>query len=156
MRSPRTRYFVRALSRTAGHPFAAIRTVAATSDYVRGVAIAADEDGRVTLAWSREHFGDDHSVGNNGITSAILATTAQAGRPLPAPQVVAKRGSRYLTPPAVAAANGRVALAWGSAAGRRAVGVQAAVGRPGAIGSPQTVVAKTLNQAPSRPSPSSR
>lgn len=154
VRSPRSRYFVRALSRTAGHAFAAIRTVASTSDYVRGVAVAADEDGRVTLAWSREHFGDDHSVGNNGITSAVLATTAQAGRPLPAPQIVAKRGSRYLTAPSVAAANGRVALAWGSAAGRRAVGVQAAVGPPGAIGSPQTVVAKTLNQASFAPRPS--
>jgi hypothetical protein len=153
VRSPRSRYLVRAMSRTAGHAFAAIRTVAATSDYVRGIAIAADEDGRVTLAWSREHFGDDHSVGNNGITSAVLATTAQAGRPLPAPQVVAKRGSRYLTQPTVAAANGRVALAWASAASRRDAGVQAAVGRPGAIGSPQTVVAKTLNQATFAPEP---
>ena len=153
VRSPRSRYLVRAMSRTAGHAFAAIRTVAATSDYVRAVAVAADEDGRVTLAWSREHFGDDHSVGNNGITSAILATTAQAGRPLPAPQVVAKRGSRYLTAPTVAAADGRVALAWASAASRRDAGVQAAVGRPGAIGSPQTVVAKTLNQATFAPEP---
>ena len=145
--SSRTRYSVRALGRTAGHAFAAIRTVATTSDFVRGVAIAADENGRVTLAWSREHYGDDRSVGTNGITSAILATSAQAGRPLPAPQVVAKRGRRYLTPPDVAAANGRVALAWGSAAGRRDVGVQAAVGPSGAIGPPQTVVAKTLKQS---------
>ena len=151
--SSRTRYSVRALGRTAGHAFAAIRTVATTSDFVRGVAIAADENGRVTLAWSREHYGDDRSVGTNGITSAILATSAQAGRPLPAPQVVAKRGRRYLTPPDVAVANGRVALAWGSAAGRRDVGVQAAVGPSGAIGPPQTVVAKTLKQSSFGPQP---
>ena len=44
-RSPRTRYFVRALGRTAGRAFAH-RTVVTTSDYVRGVSIAADEDGQ--------------------------------------------------------------------------------------------------------------
>ena len=156
MRSPRTRYFVRALGRTAGHAFAAIRTVASTSDFVRGVSVAADEDGRVTLAWGREHFGDDRSVGNNGVTSAVLATTAQAGRPFPAPRVVARRGLRYLTPPDVAAANGRVALTWGSTANRRDLSVQAAVGPSGAIGPPQTVAAKTLKQNASGPSPSSR
>jgi hypothetical protein len=144
--SPRSRYFVRALARTARHAFAATRTVASTSDYVRGVAIAADESGRTTLAWAPEHFGTDRSVGNNGVTSAVLATSAQAGRPFPAPQVVAPRGSRYLTPPELVAANGRVALTWGSTANRRDLSVQAAIGRPGAIGPPQTVAAKTLRQ----------
>jgi hypothetical protein len=146
LRSPRTRYFVRALSRTAGHAFAATRTVASTTDFVRGVAIAADDNGRTTLAWAGEHFGDDRSVGNGGVTSAVLATTAQVGRPFPAPQVVAKRGRRYLTPPVVAAANGRVALTWGSTANRRDLSVQSAIGSPGAIGPPQTVAAKTLKQ----------
>jgi hypothetical protein len=153
LRSPRTRYFVRALGRTAGHAFAATRTVAATSGFVRTLAVAADDAGRVTLAWSREHFGDDRSVGNGGVTSAVLATTARVGRPFPAPQVVATRGRRYLTPPAVAAANGRVALTWGSVAKRRDLSVQAAVGPPGAIGPPQTVAAKTLQQRSFGPQP---
>jgi hypothetical protein len=143
-RIARSRYDVRALGRTAGHVFAGARTVASSSDYVRRLAIAADEDARVTLAWSREHFGDAGSVGNNGITSAILAATAQAGRPFPAPRVVAPRRGRYLTPPLLAAANGRVALAWAFAANRRDLGVQAALGPPGAIGPPETVVRKTL------------
>ena len=145
-RSPRSRYFVRALGRTAGHAFASTSTVASTSDYVRGVSIAADEGGQVTLAWGREHFGTDRSVGNNGVTSAVLATTARAGKPFAAPRVVARRGLRYLTPPEVAAANGRVALTWGSTANRRDLSVQAAVGPSGAIGPPQTVAAKALKQ----------
>ena len=69
-RSPRSRYFVRALGRTAGHAFASTSTVASTSDYVRGVSIAADEGGQVTLAWGREHFG----------TIARWATTASRAR----------------------------------------------------------------------------
>jgi hypothetical protein len=39
-----------------------------------------------------------------------------------------------------------VALTWGSTANRRDLSVQAAIGRPGAIGPPQTVAAKTLRQ----------
>jgi hypothetical protein len=152
-RSPRTIYFVRALTRTAGHAFAAVDTVASSGDYVRGVSVGTDEDGRVTLAWALEHFGQDRSVGNGGVTSAVLATTARAGRPFPAPLVVAKRGRRYLTPPDVAAANGRVALTWGSTARRRDVSVQAAVGPPGAIGPPQTVVVRTLKQSSFGPQP---
>ena len=150
---PRSTYFVRALVRAAGHAFAGVDTVASSSDYVRGVGIGTDEDGRVTLAWAPEHFGQDRSVGENGVTSAILATTAPAGKPFPAARVVAKRGGRYLTPPDVAAANGRVALAWGSTAGRRDVSVQAAVGPAGAIGPPQTVAARTLKQSIFGPQP---
>jgi hypothetical protein len=51
------------------------------------------------------------------------------------------------------AANGRVGLAWASMARRRDVSVQAAVGPPGAIGPPQTVVAKTLKQSSFGPQP---
>jgi hypothetical protein len=152
-RSPRTIYFVRALSRTAGHAFAAVDTVASSRDYVRGVSLGTDEDGRVTLAWAWQHFGEDRSVGNGGVTSAVLATTARAGKPFPAPLVVAKRGRRYLTAPDVAAANGRVALTWGSTAPRRDVSVQAAVGPARAIGPPQTVVVRTLKQSSFEPQP---
>jgi hypothetical protein len=53
----------------------------------------------------------------------------------------------------VAAANGRVALTWGSTANRRDMGVQAAVGPSGALGPVQTVAAKTLKQRSFGPQP---
>ena len=46
-----------------------------------------------------------------------------------------------------------MALAWGSMARRRDVSVQATVGPPGAIGPPQTVVARTLKQSSFGPQP---
>jgi hypothetical protein len=140
----RSRYEIRALFRAAGHAFGKATAVAATTDFLRSLDIAADEAGRVTLAWSREHFGDDRSVGVGGITGAILATTARAGAPFPAPRVAAAGGGLYRTPPAVAAAAGRVALTWGSAPNRHELGVQAAVGRVGAIGPAATVMSRTL------------
>jgi hypothetical protein len=58
--------------------------------------------------------------------------------------VVAAGGGLYCTPPTVAAAAGRVALSWGSTPNRHELGVQAAVGRVGAIGPAETVARKTL------------
>jgi len=140
----RSRYEIRALYRRAGHAFGKPTAVTATTEYLRSLDVAADEAGRATLAWTREHFGDDRSVGIGGITGTILATTARAGAPFPAPHVVAAGGDLYLTPPTVAAAAGRVALTWGSALNRRELGVQAAVGRVGAIGPAETVATRTL------------
>jgi hypothetical protein len=139
-RLARTRRDVRAMGRRAGHAFAAVDTVASTTDYVRSVDIAADDDGQVTLAWSREHFGEDRSIGTNGITSAVLAATAQAGERFPAPRTVAAAGGRYRSPPILTAAGGRVALTWGFQADRHDFGVEAVVGRPRVLGSPQTIV----------------
>jgi hypothetical protein len=127
------------MGRTAGHTFARVSTVASTTDFLRTLSVAADEDDQVTLAWSREHFGDDHSVGTNGITSVVLATTAAAGERFPAPQTVASGGRLYRGTPAVTAADGRVAMSWGFQAGRNDFGVQAVVGRPPALGPPQTL-----------------
>ena len=42
-RTARTRRDVHAIGRRAGHTFAAVRTVASTTDYVRSLRIAADE-----------------------------------------------------------------------------------------------------------------
>ena len=81
-----------AIGRTAGHTFARAGTVASTTDYVRSVSIAADAGGQVTLAWGKEHFGDDHSIGTNGVTSVVLAATATAGEPFRAPRTVAAGG----------------------------------------------------------------
>jgi hypothetical protein len=141
-RKPRSRYYVRAMSRAAGRAFGAARVVTATTEFVDDVSIASDEDGRVTLAWTEDHYGDDPSVGNNGITSAVRVATGQAGSPFSAPREVATRRSRFFSTPALAAANGRVALAWGLEADRKALGVQAVVGPARALGAPQTVVAK--------------
>jgi len=139
-RTARTSRDVHAIGRRAGHTFAAVGTVASTTDYVRSVSIAADDRGRVMLAWSREHFGDDHSIGTNGITSAVLATTATAGERFPAPHAVAAGGRLYRAQLVVTAAEGRVAMSWGFQAARNDFGVQAVAGRPGALGSPQTLV----------------
>jgi hypothetical protein len=146
-RTVRNRRDVQAIGRTAGHTFATIRSVASTTDYVRSVSVAADDGDQVTLAWSREHFGDDHSIGNNGITSAVLATTAAAGERFPAPRTIAAGGDRYRAAPAVTAAHGRVAMSWGFQAGRHEFGVQAVVGRPDALGPAQTLA--RLSDVPS-------
>jgi hypothetical protein len=76
----RSRYEIRALYRRAGHALGKPTAVAATTEYLRSLDVAADEAGRATLAWSREHFGDDRSVGIGGITGTILATTARRAR----------------------------------------------------------------------------
>ena len=138
-RTARTSRDVHTIGRRAGHTFAAVGTVASTTDYVRSVSIAADDSGRVTLAWGREHFGDDHSIGTNGVTSAVLATTATAGERFPAPRTVAAGGRLYRGTLALTAAEGRVAMSWGFQAARNDFGVQVVVGRPGALGSPQTL-----------------
>jgi hypothetical protein len=97
-------------------------------------------DDAVRAAQRQEHFGNDRSVGNRGITSAVRIATAQAGRPFAAPVLIAPRGRHYRTTPFVAAAGGRVALEWGFEASRNDFGVQAAVGRARAPGPPQTIV----------------
>jgi hypothetical protein len=141
-RTPRTRYYVRALSRAAGRAFGAGQVVTTTTEFLDDVKIAADEEGRVTLAWTEDHYRG--AVGNNGTTSAVRSAAARAGGPFSAPRRVAARRSSYFATPSVAAAGGRGALAWGLEANRRDLGVQAAVGPAGRPGSPQTVVAKRL------------
>jgi hypothetical protein len=138
-RTARTSRDIHAITRAAGRTFAAVGTVASTTDYVRSVGIAADDGDRVTLAWSREHFGDDHSIGTNGVTSAVLATTATAGERFPAPRTVAAGGRLYRAGLALTAAEGRVAMSWGFQAARNDFGVQAVAGRPGALGPAQTL-----------------
>lgn len=146
-RTARTSRDVNAIGRTAGHTFAGVGTVASTTDFVRSVSIAADEGDQVTLAWSREHFGDDHSIGTNGVTSVVLATTAVAGERFPVPRTVASGGRLYRGTPALTAAQGRVAMSWGFQADRNDFGVQAVVGRPPALGPSQTLA--RLSDVPS-------
>jgi hypothetical protein len=144
-RTPRTRYYVRALSRAAGRAFGAVQDVATTTEFIGEIRIAADEAGRATLAWTEDHYGRAPSGGANGNTSAVRASTARVGRPFAAAREVAARHTRFFTTPAVAAAGGRAALAWGLSPTRTDLGVQAAIGPAGGPGAPQTVVAKPLS-----------
>lgn len=133
---------VHALGRAAGHAFAAARIVASTTHFVRDVHIAADEDARVTLAWGREHFDETRS--GSRLKTSIVATSARAGEPFPAPRVVVTRQGPDVTTPVVAGADGRAVLAWGFEASRRDFGVQAAIGPARAGGPVQPVAHWTL------------
>jgi hypothetical protein len=141
---PRPRYFIRTLRRSAGGTFAAPRIVAVTREYVHDVAVAADESGRTTLAWTQDRFGDDRTVGFNGSTSAVLTSTASARGGFGRPRLAAPGGSIYRSPLALAAANGQVAIGWGYRASRQSFGVQAAIGPASAPGPPQHVLDTTL------------
>jgi hypothetical protein len=143
-RTPRTRYDVRALNRPAGRAFGAVQVVTTTPQYIGEIRVAADEAGRVTMAWTENHYGRAPSAGSKPITSAVRSATARVGRPFAAAREVAARRSKYFSTPAVAAAGGRAALAWGLDAVRDELGVQAAIGPAASLGPPQPVVAKAL------------
>jgi hypothetical protein len=135
-----TGYAVDVLRRDAGHAFGSARTVASTRSFLRGVAIAMDEGERVTLAWSEQRFGPE-------ITGAVATATARRGRPFAAARRLASHRGWDLSTPALAARDGRVALAWSFVAGRRRVGVQAAAGPAADPGPPQTLATTTLSRS---------
>jgi len=143
-RTPRTNYYVRALSRAAGRAFGAAKVVTSTPRFIGEIRAAADEDGHVTLAWTEDRFARAPSAGSQAITSAVRSATARIGQPFAAARQVAARRSKFFSTPAVAAAGGRAALAWGLDAVRDALGVQAAIGPAGGPGPPQAVVTKQL------------
>jgi hypothetical protein len=141
-RSPRTRYYIRALTRPAGRAFGATQVVATTTAFIQGLAAATDEDGRTTVAWDEDHFGAPG--GNGAVPRSVRAATARVGAPLSAARLIAERRGSNATSPVVAAANGRVALAWSVAPTRSSIGVQAAVGPVAAPGPAQSVAHWTL------------
>jgi hypothetical protein len=145
-RTPRSRYYVRTLSRAAGRAFGAVQDVRTTPEYIGEIRIAADENGRSTLAWTEDHYGRAPSVGDNANSSAVRSATARAGEPFSAARVVDVRRTYHFSPPALAAAGGRVALAWGLDAIRHEFGVQAATGPAGRVGPPQAVVAERIQR----------
>jgi hypothetical protein len=138
-RTPRSRYSVRALSRAAGHAFGAVDVVATTPDFIGEIRIATDENGRSTLAWTEDHYA--RAPGDHANASTIRSATATVGEPFTAAREVAAHRTYHLSTPDVAAAGGRVALAWGLDAIRHEFGVQAAIGPAGRPGPPQAVVA---------------
>ena len=117
--------------------------MAATTAFIQGLAAAADEDGRATVAWNEDRFGAPG--GNNAVPRVVRAATARAGAPLSAPRLIAARRGASATTPVVAAANGRVALAWSLGSTRSSVRVQAAVGPTGGPGPAQSVAHWTLS-----------
>jgi hypothetical protein len=135
------RHRVTTVRRRAGHVFGEPSTVTSTADVITTLVMAADDAGRVTLAWTQDH------PGARGTTTAIASATAAPGRPFGTPREVAPPSGGYHTPPSIAAANGRVAIAWGTAADLRHIALKAAVGPAGAPGPPQTVTTKTLTRA---------
>jgi hypothetical protein len=138
----RRRYEIRALRRVAGHAFGPVRAVRSTRAFVAELALAADETGRTTAAWSEDDFRGPAGV--QRITSSVRTATATPGHGFGKSRALTASGTRSSQSLSVAAANGRVALAWGYRRDSRHVGVQATVGRPGALGPPQTIAAVTL------------
>jgi hypothetical protein len=135
-------YEVRAVRRFAGRSFGPARVVRSTTAYISEVALAAEESGRATIAWTEDEGGD--SGGQHGLTTFVRSATASPGHGFGAPRVVAASGRRYRQSLSMAAANGRVALAWGYKLDNRHVGVQAAVGGAGAFGPTQTIASTAL------------
>jgi hypothetical protein len=132
---------VRAVRRSAGRSFTGLRVVASTASFIPQLALAADEAGRTTAAWIEDDF--THRV-NNRFTTSVRAATAASGHGFGTPRVVAPRSTRERGSLSIAAAAGRVAVAWGDKRDRKHGGVQATVGRPQALAPPQTIAAVTL------------
>jgi hypothetical protein len=132
---------VRAVRRSAGRSFTGPRVVASTASVIPQLTLAADEAGRMTAAWIEYDF--KHRV-NNRFTTSVHAATAAPAHGFGTPRVVATRSTRDRGSLSIAAASGRVALAWGDELDRKHGGVQAIVGRPAALGQPQTIAAATL------------
>jgi hypothetical protein len=138
----RRRYEIRALRRFAGHAFGAVCVVRSTIAFVAEVDLAADETGRTTAAWPEDDFRGP--AGMSRITSSVRTATAAPGHSFGKPRALTASGTRSSQSLSLAAANGRVAVAWGYKRDSRHVGVEATVGRPGALGPPQTIAAVTL------------
>lgn len=142
-RSSHRSYEVRYVRRAAGGAFGTPRVLRSTTAYLSDLALATDEGGRATVAWTEERSGS--SGGQNGLTSFVRAASAATGHDFGTPRVLAAGGQRYRQSLSIAAANGRVALAWGYKRDRRHVGVEATVGRATALAPPQTVASSALS-----------
>jgi hypothetical protein len=114
---------VRSVDRPPGGTFGRPRRVALVPGLSRELALAADEQGRATLAWTEVAF-DERPVARGRVWTAA----ARAGRPFGRPRFVARRDSpAFGEPVSVAARGGHVALAWREAT-QRPTGVEVATG----------------------------
>jgi hypothetical protein len=113
---------VRVVSRTPGGTFGRPRLVFESRNAGRDLTIAADEQGRATLAWT-----DVRIVGRGVGPGRLFAVAGRVGGRFGRPRVIAARED-----PAdvlsIAARDGHVALSWAAAARLRPTGVLAATG----------------------------
>jgi hypothetical protein len=132
-------------SRRAG-AFGRARAVAAARAFRVGAQVAADDRGRMVVAWRQEGVSSAGTV-----ASSIVSAGGVVGRPLGTARVVVRRRTGLVTSPSVAIAAGRAVIAWGYVADRRRFGVQAAIGAPTAPGARQTVASVGLTNVTSTP-----
>lgn len=112
-----TRYAVQAVHRPDGESrFSKTPLTVAPvgrSGFITTVAIAADERGTTTLAWTQRTAGDDRDVGINGITASVQsATIGDTQQRFGSTVVHMPAGSQDCETPAIAARAGRTVLAW--------------------------------------------
>jgi hypothetical protein len=138
-------YQVRAKRRAPGDAFAAERVLASVRGPISQIAVAADEQGRTTAAWTEDHFGRPGAV--HPITTTVRSAGAAPGRQFGKPRVVAPAGDRDRRSLSLAAAGGRVAMAWGYKVDNRHVGIEAAVGPASAPALAGSVASSTLLNA---------
>jgi hypothetical protein len=141
-RADSRRYEVRAVHRYPGRAFGPVRVVRSTRAFVSQLALAADETGQTTAAWPEDDFSGP--AGTSHITSSVRTATAEPRHGFGRSRALTANGTRSSQSLSLAAANGRVAVAWGYKRDSRHVGVEATVGRPNALAPPQTIAAVTL------------
>jgi hypothetical protein len=138
----RRHYAIRVLRRSPGHTFGPVRVIRSTRAFVAQLALAADETGQTTAAWPEDDFRSPAGV--RRITSTVRTATAGPEHGFGKPRALTANGTRSSQSLSLAAANGRVAVAWGYKRDSRHVGIEATVGRPQALGPPQTIATVTL------------
>jgi hypothetical protein len=119
------RYSVRVLARPVGGAFGRAQTVFRGSSISRGLALAADEQGRATLAWTGVALAS--SARGRAIGFRVWTAAGRAGRPFGRPRMVAPRDDSGDEAVSVAARNGHVGLAWRELTAGRPAGVRVAV-----------------------------
>lgn len=145
-RASRSSYDLLATRRRADGGFDAPRRLTRTRDFIRDLAIAADDEGATTVAWAQEHFGDDRSIGVNGVVSAIrMAYAAPGARAFAAARTLAPLGDEDCATPSLTARDGAVGLAWACLRRGRAT-LRVAVGPAGIGGAPTTADAVELGR----------
>jgi hypothetical protein len=111
--------------------------------FMRNVSMVADEQGATTLAWAPQTFGNDHSIGINGVTSGVYAASLdRGGRRFGAVQTVMKEGAADCFAPVLAARAGHAAVAFGCVTRRRATVYETPLP---ARGTPTTILAEPRN-----------
>jgi hypothetical protein len=102
---------VAALRRIGGGTFPAAPQEVGTvgrRGFLRELAIAADDEGRTTVAWAPESFRSNHALGVNGVTSGERVAVAEPGaRRFGAPAEVAEDRTLLCGAPSVSATAGR-------------------------------------------------